>query len=173
MPTMIMESYSVSPAISSIMTTISTCANLAAVVWVIILYPKVFKLQSTATGMLFLLMVPFLGITVFIGQIPMLLTVILITITNTFNGSIHQFNTVEIPGAYSKFNKAGMVAGLINAVATSAGIISGWLWGFMAERCSWNIIVTSWTVMALVSAICCFAATPLWKKFINAQGDQK
>lgn len=167
MPTMIMESYNVSPAISSVMTTISTCANLASVVWVIILYPRVFKLQSTATGAMFLLMVPFLGITIFIGQIPMLLTVILITITNTFNGSLHQFNTVEIPGAYSKFNKAGMIAGLINAVVTSAGIVSGWLWGMMAETYSWNVIVTMWTAMALVSALCCFGATPLWKKFVN------
>ena len=167
MPTMIMESYGVSPEISSLMTTISTIANLAAIVWVILLYPRVFKLQTTAVGMLFLFTVPFLAASAFIGQIPMIFIVLFITVTNTFKGSIHQFNTVEIPAAYTKYNKAGMIAGLINSVATAAGIISSWLWGFMAENYSWNIIIIMWTVMALLAAVCCFIMTPKWKKFVK------
>ncbi len=167
MPTMIMECYGVSPAISSVMTTISTIANFAAVFWVIILYPRVFKLQSTAMGMLFMFTVPFLVGSAFIGSIPMILVVIFITVTNTFKNSIHQFNTVEVPGAFTKYNKAGMVAGLINSVATGAGILSGWLWGFMAENYSWNVIIIVWAVMAFVAAVCCFMATPLWKKFVK------
>ena len=167
MPTMIMESYGVSPEISSLMTTISTVANLAAVVWVILLYPRVFKLQTTAVGMLFLFTVPFLAASAFIGGIPMIFIVLFITATNTFKGSIHQFNTVEIPAAYTKYNKAGMIAGLINSVATAAGIISSWLWGFMAENYSWNIIIIMWTVMALLAAACCFIMTPRWKKFVK------
>lgn len=167
MPTMIMESYNVSPAISSVMATISTCANLVSVIWVMILYPRVFKLQTTATGMLFLFMFPFLAASIFIGNIPMIFVVIFIAIINTFTGSIHQFNTVEIPRVYTKYNRAGMIAGLINAVATLATVISSWIWGWMAETYSWDVIVAVWTVMALVSAICCFAATPLWKKFVK------
>ena len=166
MPTMLMESYGVSPAISSVMTTISTIANFAAVFWVVLLYPRVFKLQSTAMGMLFLFTTPFLLGTAFIGKIPMILVVIFLTVTNTFKNSIHQFNTIEVPGAFTKYNKAGMVAGLINSVATSAGILSGWLWGFMAENYSWNVIILVWASMVLLSAICCFAATPLWKRFV-------
>lgn len=172
MPTMIMESYGVSPAISSVMTTISTVANLGAIVWVILLYPRVFKLQTTATGVLYLLMAIFLAVSIPIGKISMIWVVIFITAVNTFKGSVHQFNTVEIPGAYTKYNKAGMVAGLINSVATAAGIVSGWLWGVMAESYSWNVIITVWTIMAAVSVLCCFVATPLWKKFIDAQGDK-
>lgn len=167
MPTMLMECYDVSPAISSAMTTISTIANYVAVFWVVVLYPRVFKLQSTAMGMLFLFTVPFLLGSSFIGGIPMIVVVILLTVTNTFKNSLHQFNTVEVPGAFTKYNKAGMVAGLINAVATGAGILSGWLWGFMAENCSWNTIVLVWATMAFVAAVCCFAATPLWKKFVT------
>ena len=166
MPTMLMESYNVSPAISSVMTTISTFANFVAVFWVVILYPRVFKLQSTAMGMLFLFTVPFLMGTAFVGKIPMIFVVIFLTVTNTFKNSIHQFNTVEVPGAFTKYNKAGMMAGLINSVATAAGILSGWLWGFMAENYSWNVIIWVWTAMAFMSAIFCFAATPLWKRFI-------
>lgn len=166
MPTMLMESYGVSAAISSVMTTISTIANFAAVFWVVLLYPKVFKLQSTAMGMLFMFTVPFLLGSAFIGTIPMMLVVIFITVTNTFKNSIHQFNTVEVPAAFTKYNKAGMVAGMINSVATGAGILSGWLWGFMAENYSWNMIIIVWVALTLLSAICCFAATPLWKRFV-------
>ncbi len=166
MPTMLMESYGVSPTISSVVTTISTIANLAAVFLVVLLYPRVFKLQSTAMGMFFLFTVPFLLGAVFIGKIPMILVVIFLTVANTFKNSINQFNTVEVPSAFTKYNKAGMMAGLINTVATVAGILSGWLWGFMAENYSWNVIICVWTALAFLSAICCFAATPLWKKFV-------
>lgn len=167
MPTMLMESYGVSAAISSVMTTISTIANFAAVFWVVLLYPKVFKLQSTAMGMIFMFTVPFLLGSAFIGKIPMVLVVIFITVTNTFTNSIHQFNTVEVPAAFAKYNKAGMVAGIINSVATGAGIFSGWLWGFMAENYSWNMIIMLWVALTLFSAICCLAATPLWKRFTS------
>ena len=170
MPTMIMESYNVSPAISSIMTTLATCANFIAVVWVIIIYPRIFKMQTNAVGMLFLLTIPFVAASaMYIGSMSMIWIVIFITLVNSFMGSIHQFNTVEIPGAYTRYNKAGMVAGLINAIGTFASVLSSWLWGAMAEVYSWNTIIASWGVMALVSAICCFLATPLWKKFVQGK----
>ncbi|MBE7049228.1 MAG: MFS transporter [Ruminococcaceae bacterium] len=169
MPTMIMESYNVSPAISSIMTTISTAAKFVAVVWVMIFYPRVFKQQTTMMGMLLLFAVPFLASSIFIGKLPMISVVVFITIIQTFKGSIHQLNTVEIPKVYTKYNRSGMVAGLINAVATFAGVISSWLWGWMAESYSWDVIITVWTVMALVSSLICFAVTPLWKKFSDSK----
>ena len=170
MPTMIMESYNVSPAISSIMTTLTTCANFVAVVWVIIIYPRFFKMQTNAVGMLFLFTIPFVVVSaMFIGSMSMIWIVIFITLVNSFMGSIHQFNTVEIPGAYTRYNKAGMVAGLINAIGTFASILSSWLWGAMAEVYSWNTIIATWAIMALVSAICCFLATPLWKKFVRGK----
>ena len=168
MPTMIMESYGVSPSFSSTMSTISTCANFAAVLWVMIFYPRIFKLQTTASGMFFVFMLPFLiGTAIYIGIIPVLWIVIFITVINTLSGAIHQFYTVEFPKAYTKFNKAGMMAGLINAIATVGSIISSWLWGVMADSYNWNVIIWTWVIMALVAACCSFAATPLWKKTIR------
>ena len=117
-------------------------------------------------GMFFLFTTPFLLGASFIGEISMMMVVIFMTVTNIFKNSIHQFNTVEFPGAFSKYNKAGMVAGLINSVATASGILSGWLWGVMAENYSWNVIVLVWAAMAFLSAICCFLATSLWKRFV-------
>ena len=168
MPTIIMESYDTSISFSSIMSTISTCANFAAIVWVIIFYPRIFKLQTTASGMFFAFMVPLLvGTAIYIGIIPVLWIVISITLINTLSGAIHQFYTIEFPRAYTKFNKAGMIAGLINSVATVGSIVSSWLWGVMADAYSWDVIIWTWAIMALVSAFCSFAATPLWKKTVR------
>ena len=165
MPTMIMESYNVSSGISSTLTAISTCANLAAVFWVAILYPRVLKTQPTAVGMFFLFSVPLLLVLCFIGKIPLILVVVLITIVNTFKNAIHQFFTVEIPSVYTKYNKAGMVAGILNAFATFSGIIASVFYGYMAENFGWNVTVASWLAFAIVGMLLSFAATPLWKKF--------
>lgn len=167
LPTMLMECYGISPSISSAMTIISAVATFLAVFWVVLLYPRVFKLQSTAMGMFFLITVPFLLGASFIGRIPMILVVIFITMANTFENSINQFNTVEVPGAFTKYNKAGMIAGLINSIATGAGAFSAWLWGFVAENYSWNTMIVVWILMTLLAAICCFLATPLWKNFVK------
>ncbi len=167
MPTMIMESYNVSSGFSSTLTALSTCANLAAVLWVVLLYPKIFKLPTTMVGILFLFSLPLLIILSFIGHIPLILVVILITLINTFKNSIHQFSAVEIPAAYTKYNKAGMVAGIINAFATFSGVIANILYGYTAENFGWNVTVISWGVLALIGLIFSFITTPIWKKFWN------
>ena len=167
MPTLIMESYNVSSGISNTMTAISTCANFAAVLWVVLLYPKAFKLQTTAVGMFNLFMVPLLIVSCSIGKIPLMLIVVLITLTNTFINSIHQFFTVEMPSVYTKYNKSGMIAGIINAIGTFAGILGNIIYGYMAEKFDWNIIIASWAIMAFLAMAFSFVATPSWKKFIK------
>lgn len=165
MPTMIMESYNVSPGFSSMLTSISTCSNFVSVFWVMLLYPKVFKNQPVAVGMFLLFSLPLTIVLLFIGKIPLILVVVLITFINMFKNAIHQFFTVEIPSAYTKFNKSGMMAGIFNAAACVGGMVAGTIYGYIADSFGWSTTVAVWAVLILLGTVSSFVIIPAWKKF--------
>lgn len=167
MPTMMMECYRVSPGFSSMLSTITALSNFASVIWVILLYPRVFKNQIVALGMFCLISLPMIAALIFIGEIPIALVVILITLFNMFSHGTHQFYTVEIPVAYTKYNKAGMMAGIINVFACIGSMMAGAVNGFIAEAFGWNKTIIIWTAIIVITTALIFAAIPLWKKFFK------
>ncbi len=167
MPTMIMESYGVSPSFSSTLTAIATLSNLVSVFWVILLYPTLFKNQMFAVGMFFAMTLPILVLLIFVGNIHLALVVISIALVNSLKNAIHQFYTVEIPAAYSKYNKSGMIAGTINAFACVGSMIAGVLFGYTADNFGWSATVASWAVLCLLGAIFSFAHVKKWKRFLK------
>lgn len=167
MPTMIMESYNASPSISSVLTAIANCSNFVAIVWVIMLYPKVIKNEVLFVGIFMLLCLPLLVIMMFIGKIPLILTIILILLINMFKQAIHQFFTVEIPKGFTKYNKAGMIAGQINVGACLGSMLAGTIYGFTADNFGWSVTIGLWAFMVFIAVISAFIAVPIWKKFLN------
>ena len=169
MPTMIMESYNASPSISSVLTAIANCSNFVAVVWVIMLYPKVIKNEVLFVGIFMLLCLPLLVTMMFIGKIPLILTIILILFINMFKQAIHQFFTVEIPKGFTKYNKAGMIAGQINVGACLGSMLAGTIYGFTADNFGWSVTIGLWAFMVFIAVVAAFIAVPIWKRFIQKQ----
>ena len=167
MPTMIMESYNSSPGFSSILTAVAACSKFAAVFWVILLYPKVFRSQPLAVGMFLLLLLPALIALVFIGKIPLWLAVVLIIFINMFANSISQFFNVEIPSVYGIYNKTGMMAGFFNIFACVGTMAAGTVFGYTAENYGWSSTILLWAILALLAAVISFSVIPIWKMFLK------
>ncbi len=168
-PTMLMESYNLSPSFSSVLTTITTIANTLAVFVVMALYPRFFKTEYFATGMFFLMLLPMVITIVFIGKIGLIIVLTAIVFANLFRNAIQQFMAVEIPAGYKKFNKAGMMAGLINVFGCIGGAVAGTIFGYTADNFGWNATILSWAVLVFVGMAASFAAIPVWKKFSSKQ----
>lgn len=166
-PTMIMESYSASAGVSSALTVIVTCAGFLAVFCVAFFYPRIFKTHTVAVGVFFAMIIPMAAILMFIGKIPLAVAMLAIVIIAVLKSAIHQFFTVEIPAVYTMYNKAGTVAGIINAVACLASVVSGVLYGYLAENFDWNITALSWGALALFGVAFSFIQTPMWKRFLK------
>ncbi len=167
MPTMIMECYDTSPGFSSILTSIANFSNFVAIGWVVLVYPRLIKNRMVATGFFFALALPLLCVLLFIGQIPLALVVILIMFVNMFKNAIHQFFTVEIPVAYTPYNKSGMMAGIINVFACVGSMIAGTVYGYTADTFGWSATILLWAALTLVGLLACLAALPAWKKFVK------
>lgn len=166
-PTMLMESYNLSPSFSSVLTTITTIANTLGVFVVMALYPRIFKTEYFATGMFFLMLLPMVITMVFIGKIGLIIIIISIVFANLLRNSIQQFMAVEIPAGYKKYNKAGMMAGLINVFGCVGGAVAGTIYGYMADNFGWSATILSWAVLVFIGMLASFVAIPVWKKFSN------
>ena len=167
LPTMIMESYSASAGVSNILTVIVTCANFLAVFCVAFFYPRIFKIHTTVVGVFFAMIIPMAAILMFIGKISIAVAILAIVIIAVLKSAIHQFFTVEIPAVYTMYNKAGTVAGIINAVACLSSVASGVLYGYLAENFDWSITALSWGALALLGVVFSFIQTPMWKRFLR------
>lgn len=168
-PTILMESYNLSPSFSSILTTVTTVANMLSVFAVMALYPKVFKTEYFATGMFFLMFLPMVITMVFIGKIGLIIVLTAIVFANLFRNAIQQFMAVEIPSGYKKYNKAGMMAGLINVFGCIGGAVAGTIFGYTADNFGWNATIISWVVLVFIGMIASFVAMPVWKKFSSKE----
>lgn len=166
-PTMIVESYSLSPSFSSLMTTITTCASLVGIFWVVLLYPKRIKSQMTAMGTLFLLVLPMAVILAFVGIVPLLVILAAIVLINMLKSAIHHFLTVEIPAGYKKYNKAGMLAGMINVFACIGSMVGSTVYGYAADRMGWNKTILLGVMFMTVGLLACAIAIPIWKRFMK------
>lgn len=171
MPTIIMECYNLSSSFSSVLSAIVSCSNFAGILWVILLYPRVFKNEVFSVGMFMLMCLPLLIAAMFIGKIPLVIMVILIIFINMFKQAMHQFLTVEIPKGYTKYNKAGMIAGQINVGACMGSMIAGAIYGYTADQFGWNAAIGLWALFVLMSVVAAFIAAPIWRRFLERQNN--
>lgn len=168
-PTMIMESYGVSPGFASMLATVLLTVNLSGVFLVVELYPKRCKSITTAINVFFLASVPLLALLFFIGRLPVGLVVVFLALVTTFMTAAGQMFNVILPTAYARYQKTGIVAGILNAFACFGSVIANVIYGFLAERFGWNVTILSWVVLAAVAVVFCQLATPAWKRFTGPQ----
>ena len=164
-PTMIAESYSVSPSFANMLTTILVFINLGGVFILNFFYPRYIKNETWCYGLCFLVALPFTALILLIGKVPVLVIALLLTIVTTMMYAANQLITVLIPSYFAKYNKAASVASLLNAIASFGIVISSVIYGVLAENYGWSGTIVSWIIICAVAFIACAIATPMWKKF--------
>ncbi len=166
-PTMIMESYGVSPSASSMLTTVLIFLNLTGVFFSAWLYPNRCKSLPLAIGLFFVASLPLLGLLLFNGKIAVIFIVLLLAVMTTMMTAASQLLNVNLPATFGAYNKIGMVAGISNAFGCFGCMLANYLYGFAAEAYGWTVTIMIWIILALVSFLFCFLAMPLWKRFMK------
>lgn len=169
-PTMMMESYGITPAISSMIAALVLLINISGVWLTNKLYPRLCSNASLITGFFFLAALPLFALLLFIGRLPILITILLLFASTTAMYSINQLMNIEIPAAFGIYNRTGTIAGINNAFGSFGIMLGNLLFGFLADYSGWTAVIVSWLIFAALSMACCFAAAPLWKRFTMRKG---
>lgn len=165
-PTMIVENYkSVSISFASVLTTVLICVNLTGAFIATFFYPKRIKSAVVTFSLCFAVSIPFMVLLLWIGDIPVALVVLFLTIITTMMYAGHQLINVIIPSRFSKLGKTGSISAVLNAFASFGAVIANFLFGFLAENYGWSTTTASWIVIAVIAVIFSLLAVPRWKRF--------
>lgn len=164
-PTMITENYAVSASFANILTMVLLLINMSGVLIASYFYPKKVKNVCIAFGLCFAISVPMMVALLMIGKIPVWLVVVLLTGITTCMYTGYQYNYVVIPSAFSKYNRVGSAASIMNAIASFGAVAANFGFGYLAEHTGWSGTIFSWIIMAVVAVAFSFMAAPIWKKF--------
>ncbi len=165
-PTMITESYAgVSPSFASVLTTVIVFVNLGGIFIAGLLYPKLSKNSFFASGLCFLIAMPFTVALLLIGKLPVAPIVVFLAVITTMMYAAHQLIDVIIPAHFSKYGHSGSVASIVNAIASYGAVVANLIFGFVAQNYGWNTTIIFWIAFATIAFVLCAIAAPIWKRF--------
>lgn len=165
-PTMITESYvGISPGFANVLTTIIVFVNLGGIFVASVLYPKVTKNSFFASGLCFLISVPFTVALLLIGKVHVAFIVLFLAVITTMMYAAHQLIDVIIPAHFAKYGCSGGVASIVNAIASYGAVVANLLFGYAAQQYGWNSTIVIWIAFASTAFILCAIASPIWKRF--------
>lgn len=165
-PTMITESYAgVSPSFANVLTTVIVFVNLSGIFIAGFLYPRISKNSFFASGLCFLIALPFTVALLLIGKISVIAIVVFLAIITTMMYAAHQLIDVIIPAHFSKYGHSGSIASIINAIASYGAVVANILFGVIAQNYGWNATIIFWIIFALIAFVLCAVAAPIWKRF--------
>ncbi len=164
-PTMMVQSYGISPSFATSLTTILMVINLSGVFIANYIYPKYFKNAVTALGACFIVCLPISLVMLLIGKIPLWTVVVMLIIFTTLMYCGNQLINVVVPSFFNRYNRSGSIAGILNAAASFGAVASNFGYGFLADKFGWTGTILSWSIMGVISIIFCVLTIPVWKKF--------
>ncbi len=164
-PTLMVQSYGISPSFATALTTILMIINLSGVFLANYIYPKYFKNPISALNACFIICLPATLLMLLIGKISLLAIVLLLIFSTTIMYCGNQLINVVVPSFFNKYNRSGSVAGILNAAGSFGAVASNFGYGYLADKFGWSGTILSWSIMGIISIIFCVLTIPVWKKF--------
>lgn len=168
-PTMIAETYQVTPAFSIFISMILPVINLGGAYTATILFEKITKKHEVKTSV-YLMSFTVIPLTVilFIGKLPLLVCIIMLALITM---AMHAFNHVYItlaPLRFQQFNRTATVTGIFNSITYAGCAVSNYGFGLLSDIFGWKNTVFFWIGIAVIAGIFCLIAIKRWSGFINS-----
>lgn len=164
-PTMITETFSVSPSFAVLLTMTLPFANLLGAYAGDFCNRKWFHNELTTTAAFFFL--SFIALTgLFLAEGWSIWFSVLLLCVITF--SMHAINVMIItfvPVHFSCFRKTSTISGLLNSTAYVGCAVSTYGIGYFAERIGWSDTILIWVGLCALGLILSLCVISVWKRF--------
>ena len=168
-PTMIMESYSVSSGMASMQTLFLLGVQ---IIGLLLLNPLFKKVKNPFVGEIMcygLCLIPLIALQ-FVGQMPlplvlaMLGAMILIT-------RVWAVFSMEVGLLFGKYGYSGTYSGIGNSLASFGIVIASTGYGLLSHQFGWAAVTISWLVIGVMCLACCVPVLFLGKKLLKKNED--
>lgn len=171
-PTMITESYGVSPSFSVFLTMFLPIINFGGAFLADFCYKKLMhQNEMKVAALLFGASMPPLVLLLFIGKIHMLTSIILLSVFTTIMLGVNYITITVLPVRFAKYNRASTVSGLLNSVTYIGCAVSNFGFGFLSDQIGWQKTIGVWVMISILAVIICLLSLKNWNRFINSKAD--
>ncbi|MGN0462598.1 MAG: MFS transporter, partial [Ruminococcus sp.] len=164
-PTMITEEYGVLPSFSVFLTVILPIFNAFGAYIITPLYKKLGCNEMKAAGICSILALIPMILLLFIGKIPVVISIILLALTTMSMYSLNYLIISRVPIRFAKSGHTSSVTGLLNSCAYIGCAVSSYGFGAVSQKAGWNAVIVIWIISAILTSLFSFWSNKKWKTF--------
>lgn len=166
-PTMIGETYGVSPSFSVFLTILLPIFNAFGAYVVTPLYKKLGENEMKTAGITgALALIPLISL-LFMNKMPVYVIIVLLAFTTSIMYALNYLIISLVPVRFSKYSATSGISGILNSAAHIGSAVSSYGFGAAAEGFGWNFVVIIWIVSAFLTFAFSLLSNRKWKKFIK------
>lgn len=165
-PTMIGETYSISPSISVLLTILLPIFNAFGAYAVTPIYKKLRENEMKTAGIVGAIVVIPLSLLLFNGKISVFVILILLALTTSIMYALNYLIISLVPVRFSKYAATSTVSGVLNSAAHIGAAVSSYGFGAVAQKFGWTVVVLLWLVSAMMIFVFSLLSNEKWKRFI-------
>ncbi|MDO4364207.1 MAG: MFS transporter [Clostridia bacterium] len=166
-PTMIGETYGVSPSFSVFLTVALPIFNAFGAYAVVPLYKKLKNNEMKTAAVTGLIAVIPTSLLLLNGKLPVFVIIMLLAVTTSIMYALNYLIISLVPVRFVKYSCTSTVSGVLNSAAHIGCAVSSYGFGAVSEKAGWNAVIMIWLVSALLIFASSFAANIKWKGFIS------
>lgn len=166
-PTMIGETYSISPSMSVLLTILLPIFNAFGAYAVTPIYKKFRENEMKTAGFVGAIVVIPLFLLLFNGKISVFVILILLALTTSIMYALNYLIISLVPVRFSKYAATSTVSGVLNSAAHIGAAVSSYGFGAVAQKFGWTVVVLLWLVSAMMIFVFSLLSNKKWKKFIR------
>lgn len=163
-PVMFVENYaSVTPQTGNLLNILTIIASMVGTLIAGKFLSNV-KNEVTATAVVCGIMIPFLAVCRFVGALPipaLMASLCMIAGLESVTTTLRNYYNVQ----FVKYGKSGTAAGICNAGAAFAFMVSAYFMPKVVEVFGWTVLLTLWPILILISIVLYAFAIRPYRKF--------
>lgn len=166
-PTMISETYGVSPSFSVFLTIVLPIFNAFGAYAVVPIYKKLGENEMKTAGFVGLIALIPLFAMLFMNKLPVIVVVLLLAFTTAVMYALNYLIISLVPVRFSGCSRISTVSGVLNSAAHIGCAVSSYGFGAISQKSGWNTVIIVWIVSAGLTALFSFLSNIKWKKFME------
>ena len=165
MPTILTETYGVSPSFTLLLSVVLLIVNIFGVMLCSMLYKKLKRDEARTIFVLFVAALPMTVALLRFRSFPMLLTTLLMILITMVINSTGQATAMFYTCRFQTYGLTSFVGGFVNAFAALGNVLASWGGGYLADHFTWEIVILACLVLVAICLLLSATVIPIWKRF--------
>lgn len=165
-PTMITEEYGIMPSFSVFLTVVLPIFNAFGAYAITPLYKKLGCNEMKTAGICAAFAIIPMICLLFIGNIPVIISVILLALTTMSMYSLNYLIISRVPVRFAESGHTSSATGILNSFAYIGCAVSSYGFGAVSQKSGWNTVVVIWIFSAILISVFSFSVNKKWNRFI-------